>query len=96
MQLIKKAETNTVTPSWSTTIREYLMDERAISGAVTEITGRYPEEGFAINELCKELVYILSGSGAIVTQSGEMTFAPGDIIFIDKDELHHDKKICYS
>ncbi len=62
------------------------MDEQTISGAVAEINGRYPKKGFAINEVCKELVYILSGNGSIITTSGETMFTQNDVIFIDKNE----------
>ena len=86
MTIIKKSESNKVTPTSSTTIREYLMNEQAISGAVAEINGRYPEKGFAVNEVSKELVYILSGGGEIFSKSGKQSFVLGDVIFIDKHE----------
>lgn len=86
MIIIKKAESNTLIPSSLTTIHEYLMKEQAISGAVAEINGRYPEKGFAVNEICKELVYILSGNGSAITTSGETMFTQNDVVFIDKNE----------
>lgn len=86
MQIVKKSETINVNPSPGTTIHEYFIDEPSISGATTEINGRYPERGFAVNEVSKELVYILSGKGAIVTKTGKSSFAPGAVIFIDKKE----------
>lgn len=87
MIVIKKKESNILIPSQSTTtISEYLMEEQAISGAVAEINGRYPEKGFAVNEICQELVYILSGNGTIITTSRKTSFTAGDVIFIDKNE----------
>src|SRR3989344_8584998 len=86
MIIIKKAESNKISPSLSTTVREYLMDEQAISGAVAEINGRYPEQGFAINKVSKELVYILTGNGEVITQSNKTEFGQGDVILIDKNE----------
>ena len=86
MQIVKKSKTNNVYPSPGTTIHEYFIDELSINCATAEINGRYPESGFAMNEVSKELVYILSGKGAIVTKTGKSSFAPGDVIFIDKKE----------
>lgn len=87
MTIIKHSQTNKLTPSSSTTIWEYLMDEPSISGAVSKINGHYPEKGFAVNKISKELVYILTGNGEIVTESDKTSFTPGDVIFIDKHEL---------
>ena len=86
MHIIKKSLTNNLTPMPSTTIREYLMEEESISGAVSEINGRYPEKGFAVNELSKELVYITKGKGKIITKDKEKEFDQGDVIFIDRGE----------
>lgn len=87
MLIIKKSLTNNLTPTPSTTIREYPMDEQAISGAVSKINGRYPKNGFAVNEISKELVYIIEGKGKIITKDGEREFDQGDVIFIDRGEL---------
>ncbi len=62
------------------------MPEKHVSGAIAEINGRYPQTGFAVNKICKELVYIISGSGQIVTRSKAQKFTSGDSIFIDANE----------
>ena len=87
MQIVEKSETNKVNPTPGTTIHEYFIDEPSISGATTEINGRYPEVGFAVNEVSKELVYIISGNGHIITPSNETSFEQSDVIFINKNEL---------
>ncbi len=65
------------------------MKDKNISGAVAEIHGRYPEKGFAKNELCKELVFVISGEGEIVTEKEKIFFTVGDTILIDKNEKYY-------
>ncbi len=86
MHIVHKNTANKVNASPSTTIWEYLMDEESMSGALTSVNGRYPEKGFAVNELSKELVYILSGQGKILSLSGEEAFQEGDVVFVDRKE----------
>lgn len=87
MLIIQKSYTNKLTPTASTVIREYLMKESAISGAVAEINGRYPDIGFAVNKRSKELVYIIQGTGKIHTKYEVKEFTQGDVVFIDRGEL---------
>ncbi len=86
MLIIKKSLTNNLSPISSTTIHEYLMEEQIISGAVAEIIGRYPEKGYAVNEVSRELVYIIEGKGIIITKDQKKEFDQGDVIFIDRGE----------
>lgn len=88
MKIVKTTQTNKISASTSTTILEYVVDDPDISGAVAEIHGRYPENGFAINEVCKELVFIIIGTGLIVTEKGKQSFNVGDVIFIDRGEKY--------
>ena len=59
----------------------------AIDGATITVTGRYPERGYIKNEVCKELMYVISGQGTLL--AGDETtqvFATGDVVFIDSGE----------
>lgn len=89
VKIVKVAEVNKIPASRSTTIFEYLMEEKDVSGAVTEIHGRYPEKGFAQNTLCKELVFVISGEGEIITEEDILSFDTGDTILIDKNEKYY-------
>lgn len=62
------------------------MKEKAISGAIAEIKNRYPEKGFAVNEVCKEIAFVVSGSGQIVNHDQTRPINMGDLIYIDKNE----------
>lgn len=87
MQIIKHTEIQKVTLAPSATVWEYDTDDAAISGAVAQINGRYPEKGFAVNGF-KELVFVISGDGYIVTPKKRKEIDVGDEILIDKNEKY--------
>lgn len=86
MQIVKYTEINKISPAESTVIWEYPTKDKELSGSVAEIHGRYPEKGFAVNETSKELVFVLSGNGKILTPISQKGIDLGDEIFIDKGE----------
>lgn len=65
---------------------EYPLDDKDINAAVIQITGRYPEKGNAVNELCKELAYIMKGSGRLVVEDKEYNLEEKDSILINAGE----------
>jgi hypothetical protein len=87
MQIVKYTDIKKVTPASSATIWEYDSKDQDISGAVAQINGRYPESGFATNGF-KELVFVISGNGIIVTPSGRKDIDLGDEILLDKNEQY--------
>jgi len=56
--------------------------------ALNIITGRYPEKGYAENTECKELVYVLEGTGTINKKDETISFESGDVILIDKGDIY--------
>jgi len=44
-------------------VYEYPMKNSEMNIGVAEITGRYPDHGYAINYKCSEMGYVLKGSG---------------------------------
>jgi mannose-6-phosphate isomerase class I len=87
MQIVKHTEIRKVTLARSATVWEYDTDDATISGAVAEINGRYPEKGFAENGF-KELVFVISGNGIIVTPTKRIDIDLGDEILLDKKEKY--------
>jgi mannose-6-phosphate isomerase-like protein (cupin superfamily) len=71
MKLIKKEEAKIFKNSSACTAIEYPLGDSAINGAVIELNGRYPDKGRAVNELCKELFYVIKGSGKVEVDSRE-------------------------
>lgn len=86
MNIIPSSQTKKIQASPTTTIWEFVMEEKSISGAIAEINGRYPEKGFAVNENSKELSFVISGNGHIVTPTQKRPIRVGDQVFLDKGE----------
>ena len=57
-----------------------------IDGAVITVRGRYPKSGYAINDICQELVYVISGKGTLLSETESMTFEAGDVVHIAANE----------
>ncbi|MEA2020641.1 MAG: cupin domain-containing protein [Patescibacteria group bacterium] len=67
---------------------EYPLGDKDINGAVIELSGRYPDEGRVINHKCKELAYIIKGSGRVVVESDEVKLRPGSLILFEPGERY--------
>jgi mannose-6-phosphate isomerase-like protein (cupin superfamily) len=89
MQVVKKTATKKFTNSKSCTAIEYPMEDPDINGAVGKINGRYPEEGRVVNEVCKELGYVIKGSGRVVIEGREIELKKGDLILIQPGERYY-------
>jgi quercetin dioxygenase-like cupin family protein len=51
------------------------------------VNGRYPEKGYVVNEVCKEVGYVLSGSGSVCMEGHEVRqLQPGDAVLIQPRE----------
>ncbi len=87
MQIVKHTEIKKVTFQPSATIWEYDTKDKTISGAVAQISGRYPKSAFAQNGF-KELVFVISGNGFLVTSKERKEIDVGDEILIDKNEQY--------
>lgn len=88
MKITRKSQTETFKNGNSCTAIEYPMEDNDINGAIIELTGRYPEEGRAMNEKCKEMGYIIKGSGKVVIEGKEIQIQEGDLILIDPKEKY--------
>jgi hypothetical protein len=64
------------------TVYEYDMPDTALGGALADIHGHYPEHGFVMNREVNQLVYVVRGSGEIVTFAGSHTLAEGDMLLL--------------
>lgn len=63
--------------------------DKDIDLCINTITGRYPEKGYCSNEACKEICYILEGTGSINKRDEVIYFKQGDVILIDKNEIYY-------
>lgn len=87
MRHITKPDTFQISNAESCTVFEYPFNDEAINGSIIEIKGRYTETGYAMNQVCKELVYVTKGSGVLGLADGtEVEFAEGDSLLIGASE----------
>ena len=86
MQLIKQSQANKIQATQSTLFYEYFANDKTMGGALITINGRYPDHGFALNQICKELAYIIKGTGTLATENSIANFTEGDSLFIPPNE----------
>lgn len=68
-------------------VYEYPFGDADINGSVIKINGRYPSVGYALNKVCKELVYITQGAGSLGLSNGtQIDFVVGDSLLIEANE----------
>lgn len=89
MKIVKRSQATEINNSDTCQVVEYPFDEKDINGSVISVKGRYPESGFVMNEVCKEVVYIISGSGSLKVNETTVDFAAGDSLFVDKGEKYY-------
>lgn len=86
MKLIRKSETNKVNNSAVVTMEEYLHNDLDLNCALGTISGKYPTTGFVVNEVCKEIVYVLDDKIDLILRDQTVNLATGDVVIIDKLE----------
>jgi mannose-6-phosphate isomerase-like protein (cupin superfamily) len=66
----------------------YPLGTKDIDAAEGIITGRYPEMGNAVNEVCKEINYVVRGQGSITIENQVFNVGPGDVVCIFPGEKY--------
>jgi mannose-6-phosphate isomerase-like protein (cupin superfamily) len=89
MKLVKKSQAKIFKNSEKCIAYEYFIGDKDINGAVIEIEGRYPNSGRVTNKVCKEIGYIISGSGYVVVEGKKLKFKEGDLVFIEAGERYY-------
>lgn len=67
---------------------EYPMEDKDINGSVINLHGRYPDQGRAVNQECKEIAYILEGSGRLIIEGETVDLKEGDMVLIEPKEKY--------
>ena len=88
MKIVRKNQTEVYKNSDVCTAIEYPLGDKDINGAVVELNGRYPDKGRVMNLKCKELSYIIRGSGKVIVEDREIKFKEGDLILIESGEKY--------
>lgn len=68
---------------------EYSFEDKDIDLGISTITGRYPEEGYNINVVSKELVYVLDGSSKVCFEKDIIEINKGDAFLIEPGEKYY-------
>ncbi len=88
MEIIYKNQTKIFKNSKHCTAFEYPSEEKNINGAVVKLTGRYPSKGRVVNLKCKEMGYVIKGSGKVVVENKKINLKQGDLILIEPGEKY--------
>lgn len=89
MKVIKRSQTREFKNSEVCTAIEYPLGDKDINGAIIKLSGRYPNNGRVVNARCKELAFIMRGSGKIVVEDKEVELHGGDLILIEPGEKYY-------
>ncbi|KKU29192.1 MAG: hypothetical protein UX80_C0008G0025 [Candidatus Amesbacteria bacterium GW2011_GWA2_47_11b] len=68
---------------------EYSLGDKDINAAVIKLNGRYPENGRAVNTECKEVGYVVEGSGKLVVEDKTVRLKKGDVVLIEVGEKYY-------
>lgn len=61
---------------------EYNIEDKDINYCIVEINGRFPLNGKLMNQISKEMVHILEGSGTIVVDETTYNLKKDDVVLI--------------
>jgi mannose-6-phosphate isomerase-like protein (cupin superfamily) len=86
MKIIHENQTKKFKNSDVCVATEYPMGDKDINVAYVEVSGRYPATGQVTNEKCKEMAYIIEGSGKIVVEGEEIILNEKDLILLNPGE----------
>ena len=67
-------------------VTEHCIDDETIDFVTVKIMGRYPNAKHAVNQKCKEIVYIHEGNGKVGVNGEEYAINAGDVVLIEAGE----------
>ncbi len=86
MKIIQKHQTKEFKNSDVCTAIEYPLGDSNINIAVIKLSGRYPATGYAVNEECKEIGFVMEGSGIVCVEGEIVKLETGDSVLIEPHE----------
>jgi mannose-6-phosphate isomerase-like protein (cupin superfamily) len=89
MQVVAKSQTVKFANSDKRYGVEFHFESKDLNIALITINGRYPEKGHLVNEVCKEIIYVINGSGDVGVDEEVHKLNPGDAIFIEQGERYY-------
>lgn len=95
MQIIKRKDVFEGSNSDKCKIFGYSFEDKDMDVCIAVITGRYPDLGYCQNLVCKELIYVLEGSGKLYFEDKVVEFSQGDSVWIGINEKYYwDSSYC--
>ena len=82
MKIIHQADAQEFKNSDNCIAYEYPLGDKDINGALIKLNGRYPDEGYVVNEICKELVYVVKGKGQLTSTDHTESLKTGDMALL--------------
>ena len=89
MKIVHENQTKEFKNSDTCIATEYPLGDKEIDMAYVEVSDRYPVKGRVTNEKCKELAYIIKGSGKIVVEGEEIVLNARDLILLEPGERYY-------
>lgn len=86
MQIVTKLTAEKFKNSTTCFGTEATFKDASMNGALITVKGRYPEDGYALNEVCKELVFVVKGGGVIHMPTETIEFSAGDTIYLENND----------
>lgn len=68
---------------------EYSFGDKEIDLGVATITGRFPNSGYAYNEISRKLIYVIEGSGTLTFKDTKVEYSKGDAILIEPNDRYY-------
>ncbi|MBU0976195.1 MAG: cupin domain-containing protein [Patescibacteria group bacterium] len=94
MKIVRKSESTKYDASNTADVWEYSVGDKSVNASVGMIKGRYPEKGRVVNEVCKELVHVLSGEVKLVLNGKEYLLQEDDQVLIEAGEKYYWEGKC--
>ena len=87
MKIISKHQAIERKNSEACIVTEYPIKDEMMDFAIVTIHARYPEAPqYAVNLVCKEIVYVNRGNGKVIVDGKEYVLNEGDLILIEAGE----------
>jgi mannose-6-phosphate isomerase-like protein (cupin superfamily) len=86
MKILKSQQAQEFKNGDTCTAFEYPLEEKSINIAVIKLNGRYPETGQAMNTECKEIAYVIEGTGEVSVEGKITKINKGDVVLIEPKE----------
>jgi mannose-6-phosphate isomerase-like protein (cupin superfamily) len=89
MKVVRKNQTKEFRNSEVCMATEYPLGDKDINGAIVKLNGRYPDKNKVVNLKCKELAYIIRGSGRLIVGNTETKLSEGDLVLLEAGEPYY-------